>query len=604
MEEQHSNGLALQNGHQKMQNGNGLNSRKKTVRFQTEEHSRSSSTDSIASISASSITYTTNSVYLTHSASTTSSITNSQSSITGVEYLARAVVLLLIFAHILVAPFTKVEESFNLQATHDILTFGVSGEGVKKFDHLEFPGAVPRTFVGPLLLAMISWPIMALARLIGVGAGLPKGLIGQVIGWHRMSIGVRYQFGKMTSLLFLLVSSVQFHWLFYAGRTLPNTFALAIVNVAFSYWMKASSQSSRTFTERQLMRMIDCLVASTVLFRSELLLLLGPIVLLELSMTRIRLLPTILEGIKAGVASLAVAVAIDSWFWRQWMWAEGAVFWFNAVQGKSVAWGVSPWHTYFSTLLPKISGVALPLALIAVVIEPRYRRYILPAGFFVGLYSFLGHKEWRFVIYVVPILNLGAAIALSWIIKRKTLGYRLMTVILFGVLGLNFLLSIGQSLISSLNYPGGVALQRLHELELNHFTAAHVHIDGAAAEAGCSRFGEIGSQITYGPWTYSKDESHITHQDYLKYTHLLTSKPDFHRHDFIILEQVDGYAGIAHIPLGHIKESCPSAVSRLVSNVDSYIFSIKTLEELWDNCSPLKFKKEGQIWILRRFGAV
>merc|ERR1712232_853580 len=59
--------------------------------------------------------------------------------------------------HLNAAPYTKVEESFNIQATHDILNYGVPWANTSavlhdKFDHVAFPGSVPRTFVGALLL--------------------------------------------------------------------------------------------------------------------------------------------------------------------------------------------------------------------------------------------------------------------------------------------------------------------------------------------------------------------------------------------------------------------------------------------------------------------
>lgn len=75
-----------------------------------------------------------------------------------------------ILLYLVLAPYTKVEESFNIQATHDILTYGIpwhqatwqqAGDQLRnQYDHHTFTGSVPRTFVGPLALAGGSWPFV------------------------------------------------------------------------------------------------------------------------------------------------------------------------------------------------------------------------------------------------------------------------------------------------------------------------------------------------------------------------------------------------------------------------------------------------------------
>lgn len=55
------------------------------------------------------------------------------------------VLLASILMHVCLAPYSKVEESFNMQAVHDFL---VHGQNVEAYDHQEFPGVVPRSFIG------------------------------------------------------------------------------------------------------------------------------------------------------------------------------------------------------------------------------------------------------------------------------------------------------------------------------------------------------------------------------------------------------------------------------------------------------------------------
>lgn len=85
--------------------------------------------------------------------------------------------------HLFLAPYTKVEESFNIQAVHDILTYDIPLDWKlanltlqEHYDHTTFTGPIPRTFVGPLALAGASWPWIKLGA--GYGGELRRQLIG------------------------------------------------------------------------------------------------------------------------------------------------------------------------------------------------------------------------------------------------------------------------------------------------------------------------------------------------------------------------------------------------------------------------------------------
>uniref|UniRef100_A0A7S4AXL5 Mannosyltransferase n=1 Tax=Pseudo-nitzschia australis TaxID=44445 RepID=A0A7S4AXL5_9STRA len=518
---------------------------------------------------------------------------------------------------LLLCPQSKVEESFQLQATHDLYYHGVapalqagypslwnhveetvnvdySGTPTHlPYDHLQYPGVVPRTFTGPAILSFLCRILLLPCSLLNIDADpdLVQFLARlcllslNFLGWLRFALAVDkvpptstpWRIGNpimTTGSWLLVITACQFHIPFYSSRMLPNTFALAIVLQSYSYWVERKIQTAATL-----------IVFGTAVFRCDLLLLLGTLGLSWLFRRELSIYSALKVGILTGIISLILTIPLDSLLWRRPLWPEGEVFYFNTILGKSKEWGLSPWHWYFTSALPKgmlltlllVPLSILPIAENLVTYERRWRqspnntndrsrmiyrldsqwlRFILPIFGFIVIYSLLGHKEMRFIFPAFPILNLGAAAGMSKLtyfafpprLESKEKHYFVSWIARFGFgCGLiSIVLTLAGSLIfvatSKANYSGGDALRALSSHVQNVVVSSdgtvpplHVHIDVAAAMSGVSLFGQRAAQ-TKTPnieWNFSKDgyedANSMTGQSsngYEQFTHLLSEDPE------------------------------------------------------------------------------
>ncbi|KAI0649537.1 Alg9-like mannosyltransferase family-domain-containing protein [Trametes meyenii] len=408
-----------------------------------------------------------------------------------------AIIFLTSWTYVSLAPYTKVEESFNLHATHDVLMYGVGPQSLSKYDHFTFPGAVPRTFVGSVLLAWVSQVVLRLVSFLGYLSD--KSDIQIIVRLVLASVNalelcllrraISRRFGGITSVLFVILTCTQFHLLFWMGRTLPNMFALVPTNLALYLLVDRAPNSTRP-SQQNLHPIIALLIFAGVVFRGELALLLGPLVLQSVVRRYVSVTSLIKVGLISGVLSIALTTLVDSYFWQRWpLWPELYGIYFNVVEGKSADWGISPFHTYFTSHLPKLLLSAAPLSLLGALLDHRVRDLLLPYVGFIFLISGLGHKEWRFIIYVVPAFNIAAARGANWLITRpkSTLFGRLSFLSVVALLMANCAATFLLMRSACANYPGGAALYAFNQI-LASEPNVHVHISNLAAQTGASLF--------------------------------------------------------------------------------------------------------------------
>ncbi|RBQ74766.1 hypothetical protein VDGD_04507 [Verticillium dahliae] len=412
-----------------------------------------------------------------------------------------------ILFHLVAAPYTKVEESFTIQATHDILVYGTPTRNINArfhavYDHFTFPGAVPRSFVGPVMLAGISQPIVAI-----FGFQHAQMIVRGVLGMYNAAALLYYAhcvkrgLGTSAARWWTVMTVSQFHIMFYASRTLPNMFAFGLTTISSALLLPHPDQARKASRIRI---SISLLVFAAVIFRSEVALLLFTTAATLLA-TRQTTPRALLPGfIVPSLAALVLSAPLDSYFWQTPLWPELWAFAFNVLRGGASDWGTSPWHYYFTSALPRLLlNPSAPFLIASAALHPATARtarlLVAPSLAFVAIYSLQPHKEARFVFYAVPPLTAAAAQAAALTTARaaKSPLARLATAATTVAVLASAAAAAALLALSSLNYPGGEALSHVARVAAlapapadAAAPAPAIHVDVLSCMTGVTLFGQ------------------------------------------------------------------------------------------------------------------
>ena len=379
------------------------------------------------------------------------------------------------------------------------------------------------------------------------------------------------------------------------------------------------------------------LTVAGIVFRSELAILIGTITLYLLATRSISITRVIIPaGFGGLIIGLLCTVPLDSFFWQSFpLWPEWTAFYYNTIQGHSADWGVLPWHYYLANALPRLLLnpatylLCVPVAVLNAATRRRSLDLLIPLLSFVALYSFLPHKEWRFIIYVIPGLTGVAAGGASWIWTRrgKSVVYAFLSLALASSILMSFAASSAVLGISSLNYAGGEALHILHN-GIKHPPKPHfdVYFDNLACQTGVTRFLEnhSGPQTVLDvleaqdiaqkrEWTYDKTEDLTLLLDpmfWAKFDYVLAERPEKVIGSWAAMHIVYGYGGVKILKPSEKSGSPVEPLSETESQVASAENWTEKVASVWQGLEGLlrdrilkgywlEIKMEPKVWILQ-----
>ncbi|EGV64521.1 hypothetical protein CANTEDRAFT_104497 [Yamadazyma tenuis ATCC 10573] len=297
----------------------------------------------------------------------------------------------------------------------------------------------------------------------------------------------------------------------------------------------------------------------------------------------------------------ALSFLVDSHFWGYNVIPELSAFVFNVVEGKSADWGVEPYAAYFKKYIPQLFSppvvlLLLPLGLLSdpsddglvvlddhkqVIHRPSWnslRALFISAILFVAVMSIQPHKEWRFIIYIVPALTLVAGYGISSLVDKSLTSWsrRVTVFVMVAFVGVSFISSCSKAYISSFNYPGGEALRLVNQLAVNSNSSKQIliHLDVPTCMTGASRFGELHNQrVVYDK---TEDPSELNkiweHIDFLV-TEVRVNDPVWEK-----AASVQKFSQISLYPVVSLFQQHPTKEKLVKHLANTFVDSFKTMD--------------------------
>ncbi|CAL1705145.1 unnamed protein product [Somion occarium] len=222
--------------------------------------------------------------------------------------------------------------------------------------------------------------------------------------------------GPKYATVALFISLTSFFHGFALSRSLSNSLETSLTTIALSYfpWGIPSSSWRNDLRKSLVFAALTCAVRPT---NAVIWVYMMGLLLWRLRFDRKRLASIIMDVLFIGSCAVFLLFVLDSLYYGKPTFTPLNFLAAN-LSSISLFYGSSPWHYYLFQGLPIICTFSLPFVLHGAwlarkhLANPELRDMLGLIAWTIGIYSLAGHKEWRFIHPLLPLLHILAATSL------------------------------------------------------------------------------------------------------------------------------------------------------------------------------------------------
>ncbi|KAL2611148.1 hypothetical protein R1flu_022840 [Riccia fluitans] len=280
-----------------------------------------------------------------------------------------------------------------------------------------------RSYVHPLIFAAL-YKVLAITGLdtpwlMARAPRLLQALFAAVCDVYLFKLTAQV-FGGRPAFWALFSQMVNWFTFFCMTRTLSSSLETTLTIVALYYWPEGENLKveldGRWLTSRQLALIIAAVSCAVRPTSAVIWLYVGVVHLFQ---TPGKFCFLLAEVIPIGVVSVALTALVDRWMYGYWTFVPLNFLKFNFLSSGADIYGTHPWHWYFSQGFTAMVFTFLPFTIFGIWQSRRWY-YAGLIVWVLGVYSLLGHKEFRFVLPVLPLTMMFSGYALESLENKCT----------------------------------------------------------------------------------------------------------------------------------------------------------------------------------------